>query len=202
MTENELSAEPSAYVRSLPIGKPLPLAEDGVVSWAQFPLEGDMRVKVLAEPELPEAPRMGEDGPEGCHACRREVTDPKVLWADEHWMVCGFDEPEALPAAVMLYSRGHYDLADLPPERSAELGPMIQRVERAVISLGGIARVHVNRWGDGAAHFHLWFLARPEGMTQLKGTFLPLWGDVMPKVEPEVWAETNRRIAAALAAES
>ncbi len=38
---------------------------------------------------------------------------------------------------------------------------MTVRLERAIRSLDGVARVHVNRWGDGSAHLHLWFLARP-----------------------------------------
>jgi diadenosine tetraphosphate (Ap4A) HIT family hydrolase len=109
-------------------------------------------------------------------------------------------EPEGLPAMVMLVPRAHHDLLDLPVELLVEMGPMIQRVERAILSLGGIARVHVNRWGDGGAHLHWWFIARPEGMMQLRGTCLPLWGDMLPKVPAEIWDETNRRIAAALAA--
>lgn len=56
----------------------------------------------------------------------------------------------------MLQPRGHYDLTDLPAERAAELGPLLQRAERAVRSLDGVARVHVNRWGDGAAHLHFY----------------------------------------------
>src|SRR5262249_62025925 len=59
-----------------------------------------------------------------------------------------------------------------PPNMlAAELGVMTVRLERAIRSLDGVARVHVNRWGDGAAHLHLWFLARPYGRLQLRGTF-------------------------------
>jgi diadenosine tetraphosphate (Ap4A) HIT family hydrolase len=68
-----------------------------------------------------------------------------------------------LPAVVLLQPRGHYDLADLPAARSAELGPLSQRVERAVLAVDGVARVHVNRWGDGGAHLHFWLPARPAG---------------------------------------
>ena len=76
---------------------------------------------------------------------------------------------------------------------------MLQRVERAVMSLEGIARVHVNRWGDGGAHLHMFLIARPGGMMQLRGTCLPLWDDVLPRVPDEVWAETSHRIAQAMA---
>ncbi|MFI6848181.1 hypothetical protein OG535_07260 [Kitasatospora sp. NBC_00085] len=59
--------------------------------------------------------------------------------------------------------------------------------------------MHVNRWGDGAAHLHLWLIARPEGMMQLRGSTLPLWTDPLPAPSAEAWAATARRIAAAMA---
>ncbi|MQY16348.1 hypothetical protein SRB5_65460 [Streptomyces sp. RB5] len=188
--------EPSAYVRGLPIGAELPLPADSFVAWRTFPFAGELTVKRLEPPELPEPPRNGEDGPEDCHTCNKPVGD--ALWADEHWRVDTI-EPHGLPAAVMLQPRGHYDLADLPAERAAELGAMLQRCERAIRAVGGVARVHVNRWGDGGAHLHFWLLARPEGMTQLRGTFLSLWDELLPPRTPEQLREANSRIAAELA---
>ena len=79
------------------------------------------------------------------------------------------------------------------------MDPLLQRAERAVLSLGGIARVHVNRYGDGSSHLHFWLMARPEGMLQFRGTCLPLWGDVMPRVPTDVWTQTNISIAHAMA---
>lgn len=192
-----MDMEASDYVKRLPIGERIPFPADGIPFWEVFPYEGDLRIKVLDEPTLPEPPRFGESGPEGCKACARADTD--FLWTDEHWRLSVSDEPAALPATVLLQPRGHYDLHDLPPERAAELGPMLQRVERAVMSLGGIARVHVNKWGDGGAHLHIFLIARPEGMMQMRGTCLPLWDDVLPKLPQEVWDETSRRIARAMA---
>ncbi len=193
-----MKPEPSAYVRNLPIGEQLSLPAEGIPGWEIFPFESDgLRVKVLREPTLPEPPREGEAGPHECGAC--QTVDEQFLWTDEHWRLKGFAEPAALPAMVMLQPRGHHDLHDLPPERAAELGGMLQRVERAVMSVGGISRVHVNKWGDGGAHLHMWLIGRPEGMMQLRGSCLVIWGDVLPKVEAGVWAETNRRVAHAMA---
>ncbi|MFI6940854.1 HIT family protein [Streptomyces sp. NPDC050418] len=193
-----MTTEPSPYVRNLPIGEQIPFSGEGIAMWDIFPFEPEgLRVKTLEPPVLPEPPREGESGPDTCAACRRP--DEDFLWTDDHWRLVGFTEPEALPAMVMLQPRGHYDLHDLPPERAAEMGGMLQRVEQAVRSLGGIARVHVNKWGDGGAHLHLFLIGRPEGMQQMRGSGLILWGDVLPKVEPDVWAETNRRIGVAMA---
>ncbi|QES49023.1 hypothetical protein DEJ50_15600 [Streptomyces venezuelae] len=187
--------EPSAYVRRLPIGEPLSLPVDGVSGWDVFPYEGDIRVRALEQPTLPEPDRNGEQGPQDCVFC--SLADGDCLWTDEHWRLV--DEHGGLPAILKLVPRGHHDLSDLPPERAAELGPMLQRVERAVLSPGGIARSHVNRWGDGAAHLHVFFFARPEGMLQLRGSFLPAWDEALPPLPEEMLAENRRIIAQAMA---
>ncbi len=56
--------------------------------------------------------------------------------------------------------------------------------------------MHVNRWGDGSAHLHLWFLARPYGRLQLRGTFLSLWDDILPEVPENKWREDLALVAA------
>ncbi|MFB9364890.1 hypothetical protein ACWCYY_06605 [Kitasatospora sp. NPDC001664] len=187
--------EENPYIAGLPYGQDLPVPD--AASWEIFPLAGELTVKRLERPVLPEPPRHGEDGPESCDECKRP--DESFLWTDEHWRLTAMREPGALPATLLLFPRAHHDLADLPLERSAEIGPLLQRIERAVKEIGGIGRVHVNRWGDGAAHLHLWLLARPEGMLQLRGSFLPLWDEVLPPVGSELWAAHNKVIAAAMA---
>ena len=189
---------PTPYVENLPFGQRLPVPEDGLTSWDIFPFEGDLQVRELAALELPEPPRQGEPGAQECDQCARPDAD--FLWTDEHWRLSGPGEPAGLPAMVLLQPRAHHDLSDLPAERAAELGAMLQLVERAVLSIGGVARVHINKWGDGAAHLHLWLIARPAGMMQLRGACLPLWDDLLPKVPPQEWARTCGLIAAAMAA--
>jgi hypothetical protein len=100
---------------------------------------------------------------------------------------------------LILECRSHFDLGDLPNLLAAELGVMTVRLERAIRSLDGVARVHVNRWGDGAAHMHMWFLARPAGRLQLRGTFLSLWDDILPAIPEQQWRENLALVAAWLA---
>jgi hypothetical protein len=100
---------------------------------------------------------------------------------------------------LILESRSHLDLGDLPNMLAAELGVMTVRLERAIRSLDGVARVHVNRWGDGSAHLHLWFLARPAGRLQLRGTFLSLWDEILPPIPEHQWRENLALVAAWLA---
>ena len=96
--------------------------------------------------------------------------------------------------------RAHHDLGDLSAELQAELGPLLVRVERAVASISGVGRVHVCRWGDGGAHFHVWFIARPERLPQLKGSFLAIWDDILPPLPEALWRQNLETVAAALRA--
>lgn len=164
--------------------------------WPSFPFEGDLRVKQLDEPVPFEPPRRGEADRE-CTACN--APDEAYIWVGERWRVRAMDRPTGLPMVLILESRSHLDLGDLPNLLAAELGVMTVRLERAVRSLDGVARVHVNRWGDGSAHLHLWFLARPYGRLQLRGTFLSLWDSILPPISEAQWRENLAMVAAWLA---
>ncbi|MEN3614698.1 hypothetical protein AAH979_34835 [Plantactinospora sp. ZYX-F-223] len=173
-----------------------PPAVPDFTRWPSFPFEGEFRVKQLDEPVAVEPPRKGEGSGE-CHSCN--APDDAYIWVSERWRVRAMDRPTGLPMVLILESRSHLDLGDLPNLLAAELGVMTVRLERAVRSLDGVARVHVNRWGDGAAHLHLWFLARPYGRLQLRGTFLSLWDDILPPIPEPQWRENLALVAAWLA---
>jgi diadenosine tetraphosphate (Ap4A) HIT family hydrolase len=186
----------SDYLRRLPIGRRVstaPLTDNEL-----WPFDVDLETVTLEEPRIPEPARVGEGGID-CHNC---VRDPNAeVWLDDNWAVRISPKPSSLPIVAVLISRAHHDLEDLPADLASELGPMMQRISRAIGSLGDVARVHVNRWGDGSEHFHVWFLARPRGMWQLRGALLAAWDDLLPKVPQDEWDENRRRVAAALAAQ-
>lgn len=165
-------------------------------NWPTFPFEGQLRVRRLEAPVEMEPPRQGDD-PATCTAC--QAPDDAYIWVSDRWRVRSTDRPTGLPMVLILESRSHLDLGDLPNLLAAELGVMTVRLERAMRSLDGVARVHVNRWGDGSAHLHLWFLARPYGQLQLRGTFLSLWDDILPPVAEERWRESRALVSAWLA---
>jgi len=166
------------------------------VEWSSFPFEGVLRVKKPDEPVAVEPPRIGENAAD-CPKCH--TPDDAYIWVNEHWRVRSMDRPSGLPMVLILESRSHLDLGDLPNMLAAELGVMTVRLERAIRSIDGVARVHVNRWGDGAAHLHLWFMARPYGRLQLRGTFLSLWDEILPPVPEHQWQENLALVAAWLA---
>jgi diadenosine tetraphosphate (Ap4A) HIT family hydrolase len=103
-----------------------------------------------------------------------------------------------MPVVLLLEPRVHADLHDLPPDLVAQLGVMLWRVEAALTSLGGVGRVQMARWGDGAEHLHWWFLVRPAGLVQARGSFLADWDDILPPRPREEWAADLQRVGAAL----
>lgn len=169
-----------------------------MTGWEIFPFESEgLRVVALRGPEVPEAPRHGEGGTE-CGGCAAVLEGTE--WENERWRLRTFGEPSGAPLVMMLQPKVHFDLVDLPDELAAELGRLIVHVARAIESLPNIARAHVSRWGDGGAHLHLFFFARPIGFPQLRGTCLAIWDDLLAPV-PRASRDADAR-AVALALES
>ena len=153
-------------------------------------------VREPAELQIPEPPRRGEPGGPPCRICEGKTTE--AVWSDDNWTL---HPPTggSIPGAVWVASRVHVDsFSDLPEPLQADFGRLAARVERAILSLGGFARVHLYRWGDGGAHFHVWFLPRPLGMVEASGMMLPLWEDALPNVSDEELSTAAERIAAGL----
>jgi diadenosine tetraphosphate (Ap4A) HIT family hydrolase len=146
---------------------------------------------------IPEPPRRGEPGGEPCAICGGATTSE--LWSDELWTLHA-PVGGSLPGSVWVASRAHFDsFADMPAEYAADFGRLAGRVERAIVSLGDVGRVHLYRWGDGGSHFHVWFLPRPLGMLEARGAYLPIWEDVLPNVADSELESAARKVAAAMA---
>jgi hypothetical protein len=167
----------------------LPLAR--MTMWDVSPFEPDgLRVSPLRPPVVPEAARHGED-PANCRACRNR---DEGIWFNQNWRL-GRIGGVGVPLVLMLYPRDHYDLADLPDELAAELGLLTTHVVRHIQALPHISRAHVYRLGDGGAHLHVWFFARPEGQAQLFGSWLVVWDDLLPEY-PDDLADADAAIVA------
>ncbi len=168
-----------------------------MTGWEIFPFEPEgLRVVPLAAPVLPEPARYGE-GSLSCRNC--SAGDSGVIWSNDRWRLTVFDQPSGAPLVVMLTPHDHYDLVDLPDDLASELGMLIVHVARAIESLSHVARAHVSRWGDGGAHLHVFFFARPEGFIQLRGTCLAIWDDLLAAVPRNVRDGDAREVAVTLA---
>jgi hypothetical protein len=189
-------AEFLAHARSAADDEGRLSATADMAGWGTFPFElASLRVVPLDDPVLPEPSRSDEDI-STCTTCARR---DEGIWQDEHWRLSPGGE-SGVPFVLMLFSRDHYDLPTLPDERAAELGRLTVHLARAIEALPHIARAHVYRVGDGGAHLHVFFFARPEGLVQLRGSCLVLWDDLLPRMPAEVGEADARTVAETLAA--
>ena len=172
-----------------------------VVEWPIFPFEGDFRVRALEDVHDEEYPRSGEPDGQPCFCETGEEPGP-LIWTDGCWEVrrIAFYGREAPFPAYMLQSVDHFDFGDMDEEQAAGFGVMSLRVERAMAGLPAVGRVHINRWGDGGSHLHVWFLGRPKGAWQFSGFALPLWGFILPPLDEAALDANDAAVFEALAA--
>jgi hypothetical protein len=176
-----------------PDGLPLP----NFVDWPIFPFEGELRVRAQADLLPEDGPRAGEPGGGPCESCL--AGDEEYAWVDERWRVRPPTQRQGVPVLLFLETRDHVDMDTMTPELVAELGQLIVRLDRAIQAVDGIGRVHVNRWGDGASHFHMWFYGRPRGTQQMFGFCLPMWAMTLPPTDEQVWQRNIAVVARELA---
>jgi hypothetical protein len=166
----------------------LPLAR--MTGWDVSPFEPNgLRVSPL-HPPVAEPARFGED-PEDCGTCRCR---DEGIWCDDRWRLTHVSRT-GVPLGLMLLPRDHYDMGDLPDDLAAELGRLTRHIVGLVEGLPNIARAHVYRIGDGGAHLHIWFLARPTGQVQLRGSWMVVWDDLLPEYPDEVAAADAAAVA-------
>ncbi|WP_375485768.1 hypothetical protein [uncultured Jatrophihabitans sp.] len=167
-----------------------------MTDWDISPFEpGGLRVAPLRPPLSSETPREGED-PSDCRSCRNRDTG---IWLNDRWRLTRA-AGAGVPLVLMLHPRDHHDLADLPDDLAAELGVLTTHVSRHVEALPGVARAHVYRIGDGGAHLHVWFFARPARQAQLLGSWLVVWDDLLPDYPDDVAAADAATVADRLVA--
>ena len=147
-------------------------------------------VHQLADPVIPEPARNGEGDGGACGACLDDKPPAQVVYRDGLWRVFVLKDI-AFAGACMLVSQRHADgLSGLNAEELASLGPLAARITRALEARpagaagfgdGRVARVHAHLWNDGGAHFHMWFLPRPLGYLDLRGSVLVEWEETLPR---------------------
>jgi diadenosine tetraphosphate (Ap4A) HIT family hydrolase len=166
------------------------MPQSRMAAWSTSPFElGDLRVVPLRPPQLPEPPRNGEGG-ESCRNCTEEMEG--VVWENSDWRLALLGQASGAPLILILFPKRHFDLSTLPDDLASEMGRLMVHTTRAIETLPHIARSHVARYGDGGAHLHVFFFARPEGFTQFRGTWFAVWDDLLPPV-PEVMREEDAR---------
>jgi diadenosine tetraphosphate (Ap4A) HIT family hydrolase len=167
--------------------------------WDIFPWEsvnGAIAPKVL-RPPADEPVRRGEQG-RPCDECAG-IDSNHVVWEDENWILAHRGQPSGLPIVLLLYTREHQDFGDLDDELASEFGRISNRLVRIIEHLPNVGRVHVDRWGDGGAHMHVWFVARTRGLTGVLGSPAIDWDEILPPGPKDVWRADLHTVATKLA---
>lgn len=168
--------------------------------WDIFPwesLDGVVVPKVLHAP-TDEPSRYGEDDAKPCGPCVGLDAD-RVVWEDASWVLTHAGAPSGLPIVLVLHTREHVDFNDLDDDLASQFGRISVRLTRILEHLPHIGRVHVNRWGDGGSHFHVWFHARTDRLTGVLGSYAVDWDDLLPPGPADVWRADLHSIATRLA---
>lgn len=171
-----------------------------VVEWDVFPWEvvdGELVPKVVPPPLETEVPRSGDPGGTPCGTCADSGADTRI-WENERWTLRPFHRG-GLPLVLFLEPREHLDLTDLDDELAAEYGRLSVWLCRIMSNLPHVGRVHVFRVGDGGAHLHVWFVARPERMAGILGSLAMEWDEMLPPPPEEIWRDDLRAVAERLA---
>ena len=151
-------------------------------------------VHELAAPVIPEPARNGEGDGGACDACRDDRPEELVVYRDDLWRVFVLRDI-AFAGACMLVPQRHVDgVSALNEVELASFGPIIALVSRALEARpkggpgfgdGRVGRVHAHMWNDGGAHLHMWFIPRPLGYLDLRGSVLVEWEETLPRASEE-----------------
>jgi diadenosine tetraphosphate (Ap4A) HIT family hydrolase len=165
----------------------LAVAVEEMPGWDIYPYEIDsLRIKPLRPLDAEEPARRGED-PADCWCTDEDAQLPVagVAWSNERWRLVVAKETK-VPAWLILEPLAHCDLATVPPDLAAEMGRLVVAVTAALEELPSVGRAQLYRFGDGGAHLHLMFLARPRRILQFRGSPLLDWEENLPPVPVEV----------------
>jgi diadenosine tetraphosphate (Ap4A) HIT family hydrolase len=88
---------------------------------------------------------------------------------DEHFFAEHAPIQESSAGTLIVEARRHLlDFADMTPEESRELGPILHRLVPAIKAATGVERVYYFAVMEHSAHFHLWLIPR-KNESELRG---------------------------------
>ena len=172
----------------------LPLSR--MTGWEIAPFDQDgLKVAPLRPPVVPEPPRHGED-PADCRSCARR---DEGIWFDDHWRLTRIGGV-GVPLVLMLHRATTTTWPTCPTTSppSSACSALTSAVTSRRCRTSRAA--HVYRVGDGGAHLHIWFFARPHGQAQLYGSWLPVWDDLLPEYPADLAQADAEAVVRALVA--
>jgi hypothetical protein len=154
-----------------------------------FPFTAAMEVKELSPPMEAELLRAGE-GDKPCHSCDQP---DRIIWSNDRWKITEI-EHSANPVGLFLETVAHMDFDHFDETYARELGVLTWRLEEGIRRVDSVGRVHIHRWGDGSAHFHMWFQGRPAKQLELYGWGNVLWPQILDPLPGDVIAANHAQV--------
>ncbi|RLV47798.1 hypothetical protein D9V37_16860 [Nocardioides mangrovicus] len=168
-----------------------------VAAEATFPwqvVDGTLEPKPLAPPAAEPVARTGADG---CPICASLPTE-RTIWENDDFFVSRMFRPSGL-LILFLQTKQHIDFTELDDDLAAATGRWEVILCRIVERLPHVAQTYVIRFGSGAEHLHLWFVARPDGFPQIRGSLGLEYDEILPPIPEEVLGPDLHEIARELA---
>jgi len=111
-----------------------------------------------------------------CQALRGEILTPGgMIFEDEYWLVDHTLPPVFICGKLTLKLKRHCEnLAELTKEETAALGPLIQKVCRALQHVTGARKVHVASYGEGVSQVYFLITPRTADLPA-SNLYLTLW---------------------------
>lgn len=154
-----------------------------------FPFTETLGLKALGPPMAKELVRDGEGG-KPCHSCGKP---DRELWSNERWKITEIGH-SANPVGLFLETVDHIDFDHFDETYARELGVLTWRLEESIRSIETVGRVHIHRWGDGSAHFHMWFQGRPARQLELYGWGNVLWPQILDPLPSDEIQSNHARV--------
>lgn len=115
---------------------------------------------------------------EACFICRKhqgleEAPPGGYILAEAHWMVCHAPARLGPLGTLFIESRRHFlDYSEMTPEEAASLGPLLQRVFRALRERTHAERIYQLCTMEGQPHYHCWLVPRGNAVPERGLKFL------------------------------
>mmetsp|Transcript_14244 Transcript_14244/g.46489 ORF Transcript_14244/g.46489 Transcript_14244/m.46489 type:complete len:399 (-) Transcript_14244:98-1294(-) len=87
---------------------------------------------------------------------------PVVIWSSRRWLLCHASLPAPIAGWCMLHTKRHVaSPADFDDDEAAEFGPVLRRVQAALLAATDAPRIYACAMAETSPHFHMHLVPRP-----------------------------------------
>jgi len=86
-----------------------------------------------------------------------------VIWEDDRWILCHASPPPGVAGWCMLHTKRHVvGPAAFDDMEAAQFGPLLRRLQGALLKATGARRVYLASMSESSPHFHMHLVPREE----------------------------------------